>query len=184
MPFKDPQIERLYQSSYRIRNRENRRLQALVYGLVHREERKAYNLAHKEERKIYSAKYHLTHLERRKITNKVWREAHIKQRKTDNAAWYKAHPEVNRAHVKRYRAIKMGVKSTVTIGHEKAIKTAYENRCAYCGQKSKNLTIDHVIPLSKGGGHVPENIVPACVTCNSAKKDKQAPTLPAIRLLF
>lgn len=44
----------------------------------------------------------------------------------------------------------------------------YNFRCAYCGIQT-NMTIDHVIPLSKGGKHSIENIVPACAGCNSHK---------------
>jgi len=47
----------------------------------------------------------------------------------------------------------------------------HKSRCHYCG-KRKALTLDHVIPLSKGGLHVKENIVPACKSCNSKKKDR------------
>src|SRR3990167_2576329 len=47
----------------------------------------------------------------------------------------------------------------------------HNHRCYYC-RKRRILTIDHVIPLSKGGLHVKENIVPACKSCNSKKKDK------------
>src|SRR3990167_47943 len=43
-------------------------------------------------------------------------------------------------------------------------------RCFYCRHKAK-LTIDHVIPLSKGGQHTMENVVPACLSCNSKKHD-------------
>jgi 5-methylcytosine-specific restriction endonuclease McrA len=47
-------------------------------------------------------------------------------------------------------------------------------RCVYCGQVKK-LTVDHVIPISKGGQHTKSNIVPACQSCNSRKKDGPAP---------
>ncbi|BDA48729.1 hypothetical protein COCOBI_12-4110 [Coccomyxa sp. Obi] len=43
--------------------------------------------------------------------------------------------------------------------------------CQYCGSKS-NLTIDHVVPLSKGGKWVWENLVTACTKCNSKKGSK------------
>lgn len=43
--------------------------------------------------------------------------------------------------------------------------------CAYCGSKS-NLTVDHVVPRSRGGGSVFENVVTACFSCNNSKNDK------------
>lgn len=42
--------------------------------------------------------------------------------------------------------------------------------CAYCGC-TDDLQIEHVMPISKGGAHVIENIVPACRECNAAKRD-------------
>jgi hypothetical protein len=41
--------------------------------------------------------------------------------------------------------------------------------CAYCGNRSERMTIDHVIPLCQGGGNDPENLVVACGGCNSRK---------------
>lgn len=38
----------------------------------------------------------------------------------------------------------------------------------------KAATIDHVVPLSKGGQHTAANVRCACLTCNSSKQDKQA----------
>lgn len=56
-------------------------------------------------------------------------------------------------------------------------------RCAYCNRKvyprnphkpnkPKEATLDHVIPISKGGKHIEENVVCACRECNSLKSDK------------
>jgi predicted phage replisome organizer len=44
------------------------------------------------------------------------------------------------------------------------------SECAYCGGYAD--TIDHIIPRSKGGADIEENIVPCCKSCNSSKKDK------------
>lgn len=41
-------------------------------------------------------------------------------------------------------------------------------KCVYCGT-DKDLTLDHQIPQSRGGGHEPENLVTCCATCNSSK---------------
>lgn len=43
--------------------------------------------------------------------------------------------------------------------------------CQYCGSRS-NLTVDHVIPRSKGGGSSWENIVASCAPCNRRKGDR------------
>lgn len=42
--------------------------------------------------------------------------------------------------------------------------------CQYCGS-TKYLTLDHVIPRSKGGTHSWDNVVTACERCNSRKGD-------------
>src|SRR5205823_1450409 len=44
----------------------------------------------------------------------------------------------------------------------------YERLCAYCGA-SGPLTIDHRVPLSRGGRNSKDNIKPACRSCNSKK---------------
>lgn len=47
------------------------------------------------------------------------------------------------------------------------------NRCQYCGSH-KNLTIDHVLPRSRGGRDTWENLVTACDDCN-VKKGNRTP---------
>ena len=45
------------------------------------------------------------------------------------------------------------------------------HRCQYCGS-NKRLTLDHVIPVSKGGEHKWNNVVTACESCNQRKRDR------------
>lgn len=57
-----------------------------------------------------------------------------------------------------------------------AIKEAWANRCAYCGQPpidDKSLTIDHVRPKSKGGQDRTSNVIPACRRCNAQKGSEE-----------
>jgi 5-methylcytosine-specific restriction endonuclease McrA len=44
--------------------------------------------------------------------------------------------------------------------------------CQYCGSSRPGLTVDHVIPRSRGGESVWENIVAACTTCNRKKGNR------------
>ena len=43
------------------------------------------------------------------------------------------------------------------------------NRCQYCNSPSIPLTIDHIVPRNKGGQDTWENLVAACVKCNTKK---------------
>ena len=51
-------------------------------------------------------------------------------------------------------------------------KTA-PGRCYYCNRvfKHRDLTMDHVIPLSRGGRSTRDNLVPCCKECNTRKKE-------------
>ena len=61
--------------------------------------------------------------------------------------------------------------------------------CCYCGSK-RNLTIDHVIPKSRGGSNYWDNLVTSCGRCNSNKdnmtpeeanmKMRYRPTVPSL----
>ncbi len=44
--------------------------------------------------------------------------------------------------------------------------------CHYCGKKfaPKDLTMDHVVPIARGGESSKGNIVPSCRDCNQKKK--------------
>lgn len=47
--------------------------------------------------------------------------------------------------------------------------------CWYCGAggwRTKNLTIDHLIPVARGGTNAQDNLVTACKRCNRLKSDK------------
>ncbi len=60
--------------------------------------------------------------------------------------------------------------------------------CLYCGQHRQRpvLTRDHVMPLSKGGLDVWENVVTACFHCNSRKSDRtpQQAGMPLLAVPF
>lgn len=52
-----------------------------------------------------------------------------------------------------------------------------DHTCQYCGKvpKKEDITIDHVIPRSKGGKTTWENVVLACIRCNMKKGNKLVP---------
>ena len=48
------------------------------------------------------------------------------------------------------------------------IKQRWDYECAYCGS-DKDLTIDHIVPRSKGGNDFTKNVVCCCHDCNQSK---------------
>jgi len=52
----------------------------------------------------------------------------------------------------------------------RAVFARDQGRCQYCGKGAES--IDHVIPRSKGGGHVWDNVVACCRRCNTYKGDR------------
>lgn len=47
-----------------------------------------------------------------------------------------------------------------------------DHKCQYCGKKSLELTIDHIIPRSRGGADTWENLTTACIRCNNRKGNR------------
>lgn len=79
--------------------------------------------------------------------------------------------EYARNGFKRRRAAKLGVISTLTTNEWIEIMKKYNGKCLCCGSSEK-ISIDHIIPISKGGGHVADNVQPLCISCNSSKSVK------------
>lgn len=82
--------------------------------------------------------------------------------------------EQNRLRQQKYRERQQGVLQLETVD---TLSDPYfdKNYCVYCGTKESivgELTIDHIIPISKGGSGTAENLVKACKSCNSKKTNK------------
>lgn len=56
----------------------------------------------------------------------------------------------------------------VRYGRQNVFKRDHHT-CQYCGKQPRDLTIDHVMPLSRGGKDTWENTVAACTRCNRKK---------------
>jgi hypothetical protein len=126
-------------------------------------------------------------LARIRARRKAWT---AEERAADNArhiAWRLLHPEAHKASQQKYnksnaekravltqrrRAALRGVPSTLTQQEWLEILEYFNWTCAYCLRTGLKRTMEHVIPVSRGGGTTAENIVPACGKCNSKKRNR------------
>ena len=115
-----------------------------------------------EDNPEYNKKYYIGNVEKMK-----------KQRK-QYMATEKGKANRQRGSVKR-QAREKNIINTLTAEEWIDILKEYKFKCAYCGCEFtlfNRETRDHVIPISKGGNNVKENIVPSCKSCNSKKHNK------------
>jgi len=144
-----------------------------------------YYISHLDEERARSAKYYLTHLDERLDACAKYRTANRDKVRTRISDWGKKHPERKRAYWRRYQAFKNNAPGRgFTVQDEMDTLKKWNWTCAYCGcdltgLPSKQVHMDHVLALSKGGAHDSTNIVPACRACNSKKGTKIV--LPLLR---
>lgn len=94
-------------------------------------------------------------------------------------AWKAANPDKVAKHEDSYRKRRLErcasqSDGTLTTSFMRGL-FASAKVCCYCGyefQKTKEKSLDHIIPLSKGGLHSASNVAVCCVLCNSRKSDK------------
>lgn len=76
--------------------------------------------------------------------------------------------EIRRIDGNKRRSLIKGLDNSFTLQDWVYCKSVFDNKCAYCG-KEKKLTQDHFIPLTSGGEYTINNIIPACLSCNTSK---------------
>lgn len=79
-----------------------------------------------------------------------------------------AQQELWRVRAQNARTSVLGLQSDLTLKEWMAILIKYKMKCFYCKTKDFN-SMDHIRPVSKGGGTTKDNVIPACSECNSQK---------------
>ena len=134
--------------------------------------KREYYQRHRDKEIARSARYNKANPEKHVAGQVRYQETDSYRRTRE--AWLAANRSRVRDYnkIKHYRRKKARGTDAVTLQQWRRIKTQSKNRCFYCGKLDSNLTMDHFIALSKGGRHIPSNIRPACLSCNSSKQDK------------
>lgn len=122
---------------------------------------------HRKERKDYMRTYRQVH----RLDILTQQRNHRSANKDVDVTYRAGHLEEHRLFEEKRRAAKYAntpVDELLTPAEWRTILAEANGHCHYCGKEAK-LTLDHVIPLSKGGKHSKDNVVAACRRCNSSK---------------
>lgn len=117
-------------------------------------------------RSAYSKKYYKEHREELVASQRERRKKNPSYTPNWKKENYQRVLEMNR----NYRARRQNSVGVFTADEWNTLVDLCDHRCLGCGCKPKNLTADHVVPLSVGGKNFISNIQPLCRSCNSRKK--------------
>lgn len=167
------------------RNPDGRRGRCKVcYGIASRqryhdpasgraEYERQWRAANPDKLKANQARWRKRHPERDRETTERWRRDHMDQARATQRAWQAANPVRFREKNGRRRARQRTQTFTgFTAAYMASVYAELAGKpCFYCGG-TERITVDHVVPLARGGLHHPDNLVPACLRCNSSKGAK------------
>lgn len=156
--------------------KERKAIENRTYRLAHKNEAKAYRLANKEKRATYKRAYRKNNVAKITIYHKAYYQANREQIKKHQKMCHIADPEKTRVRCRKRKALKL------SNNHEPYTDAYIFERdgwiCQICGQKinrrlkhpnPRSKSIDHIIPLSKGGSDSPINVQTAHLRCNMSK---------------
>jgi len=144
-------VEYNVDTAYSKHKKEYDRVKRQTQGVKVRQQENSYNAAHRKERAQYAVEY---------------REKHP----VECAAWGGIR-----------RALIAGVAVGLSLAQKQEIKEIYRRaredekvRCYLCDKliPPGHRHVDHIMPLSKGGKHIPSNLAVACDKCNEHKHSK------------
>lgn len=155
-----------YNKGYREKYAEAIRVKAIIRGAQPeiREKRAAYKLSWwgSNKERVYQRQ-------------RRWRNENPEKASAIQRRWAEANPEAVRAGKSRRNALLRGAKEGVrSVTKEDLISVlkAQEFLCAYCKKDiAEGYTVDHVVPVIKGGKHELSNLQMTCKSCNCKKND-------------
>ena len=139
---------------------------------------KAYRLANSDRVRAAKKAWALANPDRRRARNKVWRLGNPDKARASTKAWELANPEKQRAHCQKRRALKRD--AFVEAVDPRVVFQRDNGQCGICGQTvllklryphPQSASLDHIVPLAKGGVHSYQNTQLSHLVCNKRKND-------------
>jgi 5-methylcytosine-specific restriction endonuclease McrA len=116
---------------------------------------------------------HAANPEKQRARSAAKYAANPEKAKAANADWAKRNPEARSAHARNRRAIKRKAEGAHTASDIRALLALQKCMCVVCKTNIKDsYHVDHIQPLSKGGGNDKHNLQLLCPACNLQKHAK------------
>jgi 5-methylcytosine-specific restriction endonuclease McrA len=131
--------------------------------------------------KVYQKVMRAKYADRQRAYKRRWRAENRERENAKQREYFAKNKEIWTAKASRRRARERNAESFIVSTREwRRMKNGV---CVYCGS-AENITIDHVIPLSRGGHHGIGNLVPACGSCNFSKNGQTVMEWRMTRIRF
>ena len=204
MTYRDKEKQKLTKKLYHETHKEQRKTCIKNYYQANKKKInvacKIYYQANKESIDERCRAWHKAHpnynkdwaqanSEYNKARYKIWREANPEKEKAFNKAWRKANPEKSHEISRRRRISKLKIPFETI--NEKIVYFRDGWICQICHKKvNKRLkhphsmcaSLDHIVPLSKGGTHIYANVQLTHLKCNQIKKTNILPQGEQLRM--
>ena len=176
---------RIKQAEYREEHREKKRRYDAEYRKrnkdILREKKKRYRHENIEKNRKWQRSYYWRH--RAEILKKKerYREIHREERRKKSRIYDREHAPEHNVRTAERRARQKQSEVELTPEEKAEIKALYKRakeaprvRCYLCGRliPKGHRHVDHIVPLAKGGKHVPSNLAIVCDRCNMHKHTK------------
>lgn len=172
-----------YHKTYRQENKDMILDKKKQYYEENKDAIAEYNKRYYEENRDVFAVYNKRYHEENKNMIMENKKRYYEENK-DVILWQKKryrqeNPHIGRMYSQIRRTRKAKLEYTLTTHEWNQTKDSFNNSCSYCGmteqhhieETGQQLHQDHFVPLSRGGEYTHNNIVPACRSCNSSKRD-------------
>jgi 5-methylcytosine-specific restriction endonuclease McrA len=130
---------------------------------------KNWRLANPEYIAAEKQKWQKNNPDKVRVNSKRWQLKNPNYKKNYQKNWQKTNPLKIAEYNMRRRVWLAGTQDFVIT--EKYLRKLKSQPCNACGS-TKNIHIDHVVPISRGGNNSEGNLQPLCATCNYSKNNK------------
>lgn len=130
----------------------------------------------------YARRYKQEHREQIRQDKRRYRQTHEKEERARKRKYAQENLAKERERRRRYRRensqaifgqrrARQGAGGSFATAEWNALVNHYGNKCLRCGRTDVKLTVDHIVPIAKGGSSNIDNLQPLCASCNSHKRD-------------